>query len=86
MNWSASAAVGVSSSDSVVPHLTGELAGRQIRVTKEAPKAPEKIKWVKKDLSERTNIIHYAKGPDGTRGFAIGRGKARAEPSGQSSS
>lgn len=54
---------------------TGEVAGRQIRVTKEAPKAPERHQWVKKELKERTNIIHYAKGPDGTRGFAIGRGR-----------
>ena len=36
--------------------------------------------WVKRELSERTNVIHYAKGPDGTRGFAVGRGRPIAAP------
>ena len=54
---------------------TGEVAARMIRRTKEAPKPPERQQWVKRELSERTNVIKYAKGPDGTRGFAIGRGR-----------
>ena len=54
---------------------TGEVSAKQIVVTKEAPKAPERSQWVKKELSERTNIIRYSKGPDGTRGFAAGRGR-----------
>ena len=54
---------------------TGEISARQIYVTKEAPKAAPKAQWVKKEAHERTNIIRYAKGPDGTRGFAMGRGR-----------
>ena len=54
---------------------TSEISAKQIVVTKEAPKAPERAQWVKKDLAERTNIIRYSKGPDGTRGFAMGRGR-----------
>ena len=54
---------------------TGEVAARMIKVTKEGPKAPERAQWVKRELSARTNVIQYAKGPDGTRGFAVGRGR-----------
>ena len=55
---------------------TGEISARALRVTKEAPKAPERQqKWVKREPAERTNVIRYAKGPDGTRGFTVGRGK-----------
>ena len=54
---------------------TGEITGKAIQRTKEAPKPPERAQWVKKELSERTNIIRYSKGPDGTRGFAMGRGR-----------
>ena len=54
---------------------TGEVSGKQIRRTKEGPKAPERAMWVKKELTARTNIIRYSKGPDGTRGFAAGRGR-----------
>ena len=54
---------------------TGEVSGKQIRRTKEGPKAPERAMWVRKELTARTNIIRYSKGPDGTRGFAAGRGR-----------
>ena len=51
--------------------------GDVLRTIWEAPKSPERV-WVKKELSVRTNIIRYSKGPDGTRGFAMGRGRGRA--------
>ena len=60
---------------------TGEISARHIKVTKEAPK-PIATKWVKKSIVERTNVIVYAKGPDGTRGFAAGRGKPIAATGG----
>ena len=48
--------------------------------TKEAPKPPERPEWQKRPLEQRSNVIRYAKGPDGTRGFAIGRGRPISAP------
>ena len=54
-------------------------------MTQLAPKiarAAQGANWVKKDVAERTNIIRYSKGPDGTRGFAMGRGRPIAAGAG----
>ena len=61
---------------------TGEISARHIKVTKEAPKAKQGQGWVKKSIEARTNVIRYAKGPDGTRGFAGGRGRPIAAAAG----
>ena len=61
---------------------TGEVSARSIRVTKEAPKAAERQLWVKREPAERTNVIRYAKGPDGTRGFTVGRGRPLGDAGG----
>ena len=40
----------------------------------------ERATWVKKELSERTNVIRYSKGPDGTRGFTMVRRSQSSAP------
>ena len=53
------------------------MSAREIKITKEAPKAPERTEWVKRDI-DPSKITRYAKGPDGTKGFAMGRGRPLA--------
>jgi len=53
----------------------GDLTAKNVVRTKEAPKAAERSSWVRREVTQR-QVTRYAKGPDGTRGFAVGRGRA----------
>jgi len=58
---------------------SGELVARNLHVTKSAPKAANRTEWVRRE-NACLSMPRYASGPDGTRGFSLGRGK-RVSPS-----
>jgi len=55
-----------------------QLVARRVRQTKEALEA-EPAEYVKRQINPAKQT-RFAKGPDGTRGFGIGRGKPLAPP------
>ena len=48
----------------------GELTAMRVVRTKEAPKPPEREEWTRKAVLDPSQVTRYAKGPNGTRGFA----------------
>jgi len=51
----------------------GELSARDIHLIKEAPRAPERTEWIRREI-DSSKLTRYSKGPDGTKGFTLGRG------------